>query len=208
MSDLVAHHRAAMETSITVVEHLVAADLLRPTPCAGWSLEQLLAHMIGQNHGFAVAAASPEAGRDRASFADRVVGDHPVAAYAGSAWRVIHAFADSDLLSRTMYLPEVRGGMTFPARVAIGFHLVDYVVHSWDVARSLDTAVDFNDDVLATARAVAEWVPEQAKGVGDDTPFRPAVRSDGGSVLDQIVATLGRSPDWAPPMADGTFGAP
>jgi uncharacterized protein (TIGR03086 family) len=208
MSDLVTCHRATMEMSISVVEHLAAADLVRPTPCAGWSLEQLLAHMIGQNYGFAAAAAAPDAGRDRAAFADRPVGDHPAMEYAGSARCVIDAFADSDLLSRTMYLPEVRGGMTFPARVAIGFHLVDYVVHSWDVATSLGVPVGFDDDVLAAALAVAESVPEEAKSGGAATPFRPAVRIHGGSVLDRIVATLGRSPDWRASRADGKFGAP
>jgi len=36
-----------------------------------------------------------------------------------------------------MYLPEVRAGITVPAPIAIGFHLVDYVAHGWDVARTL-----------------------------------------------------------------------
>jgi uncharacterized protein (TIGR03086 family) len=208
MSDVVECHRAAMQVSIAVVEQLSAADLMRPTPCADWSLEQLLAHMIGQNYGFAAAAASSDAGRDMAGFADRPVRQHPVAEYADSARHVIDAFSDVDLLSRTMYLPEVRGGMTLPVRVAIGFHLVDYVVHSWDVARSLDVTVSFDDDVLAVALAVAESVPEQAKGVAGATPFRPALPFHGGSVLDRIVAVLGRSPDWSASRAGGTFGAP
>lgn len=33
-----------------------------------------------------------------------------------------------------MHLPEVRGGMTLPVPVAIGFHLFDHVAHGWDVA--------------------------------------------------------------------------
>jgi uncharacterized protein (TIGR03086 family) len=208
MSDLVTCHREVMEISIAAVEHLAVGDLARPTPCDGWSLHQLLAHMIGQNIGFAAAAASPDAGQDRAVFADRPVGDHPAVEYADSARRVIDAFSDPDLLSRTMYLPEVRGGMTFPARVAIGFHLVDYVVHSWDVARSLGTTVSFGDDVLSAALAVAEAVPEEAKGIDVATAFGLAVRIHGGSVLDRIVATLGRSPDWRAPRADGKFSAP
>jgi uncharacterized protein (TIGR03086 family) len=190
-------HLEVMQISIAVVSPVDVADLDRPTPCAGWSLGRLMAHLVGQNYGF--AAAADGAGQEPAVFADRPVGERPAAEYAESAERVVAAFNRPGLIDGTMYLAEVRGGMTFPAPTAIGFHLVDYVVHSWDVARCLGHGVEFSDDALAVALSVAEAVPDQAKSLDEAAPFRPSVQVTGGSMLDQIVATLGRSPHWCAP---------
>lgn len=84
-----------------------------------------LAHMVGRNYGFAATADSKR--HDGAVFADRPVGDQPAAEYATSALRVIVAFGVSALIEGSMYLPELRTGVTVPAPIAIGFHLLDYV---------------------------------------------------------------------------------
>jgi uncharacterized protein (TIGR03086 family) len=197
VSELQRLHAEVMQISIAVVSQVEVGDLDRPTPCAGWSLGRLMAHLIGQNYGF--AAAADGTGEDRAVFADRPVGEHPAADYAASAERVIAAFNRPGVLDSTIYLAELRGGMAFPASTAIGFHLVDYVVHSWDVARCLGRDVEFSDDALAVALSVAEAVPDQARSLDEAAPFRPSVPVKGDSVLDQIVATLGRAPDWSAP---------
>src|SRR5690349_14873473 len=48
-------HRHALDLASELVATIRPADLGRPTPCAGWDLAALLAHMTGQNHGFADA---------------------------------------------------------------------------------------------------------------------------------------------------------
>ena len=196
MTDLIQCHRSVLESSVAIVGQVTALDLERPTPCIAWTLRQLLAHMIGQNYGFAAAADGN--GHDRAVFADRPVSDQPAADYATSARRVIEAFGVPDLIEGSMYLPEVRGGMTFPAPVAIGFHLVDYVAHGWDVATTLGIAAEFDDEALQLALTAAEAVPAGAQTLEDQTPFRPSVPTTSSSMLDRIIATLGRSPDWIP----------
>jgi uncharacterized protein (TIGR03086 family) len=197
MADLVRSHRSVMESSVAIVSHVTVRDLERPTPCIGWTLRHLLAHMVGQNHGFAAAADGH--GHDRGVFADRPVSDLPASDYATSARRVIEAFGVPALIEGSMYLPEVRGGVTFPASTAIGFHLVDYVAHGWDVAKSLGIAAEFDQQALQLALTVAEAVPAEAQTLDDRTPFRPSVPTTSTQVLDRIVATLGRLPDWAPP---------
>jgi uncharacterized protein (TIGR03086 family) len=197
MTDLIQCHRSVMESSVAIVGQVTTLDLERPTPCIAWTLRQLLAHMIGQNYGFAAAADGN--GHDRAVFADRPVSDQPAADYATSARRVIEAFGVPDLIEGSMYLPEVRGGMTLPAPVAIGFHLVDYVAHHWDVATTLGIAVDFDDEALQLALTAVEAIPAGSQTLEDQTPFRPRVPTTSSSMLDRIIATLGRSPDWIPP---------
>lgn len=183
-----------MQTTVAVVNHVTVDDLERPTPCAGWTLRDLLAHMTGQNYGWAAAAEGDSA--DRAVFADRVISDRPADDYAASASRVIEAFSAPDLLDRTMYLPEVRDGVELPAVTAIGFHLVDSVAHGWDVAKCLGVAAEFDDDVLELGLTVAEAVPEEARSVDERAPFRPSVSTTSDDVLDRIVATVGRLPAW------------
>jgi uncharacterized protein (TIGR03086 family) len=197
MPDLVSFHRSVMESSVAIVGHVTVRDLELPTPCIGWTLGHLLAHMVGQNYGFAAAAAGH--GHDRGVFADRPVSDLPASVYATSARRVIEAFGVPTVIEGSMYLPEVRGGKTFPASTAIGFHLVDYVAHGWDVARSLGIAADFDQEALQIALTVAESVPAEAQTLDDRTPFRPSVPITSMSMLDRVVAALGRLPDWAPP---------
>lgn len=47
---------------------------------------------------------------------------------------VTTAFAEDEVLERRFVLPEVGEGFAGPGRMAIGFHLLDYVAHAWDVA--------------------------------------------------------------------------
>ena len=49
-------HRVAVLNSIALVDSVRVADLGAPTPCAGWNLADLLAHMTAQHRGFAMAA--------------------------------------------------------------------------------------------------------------------------------------------------------
>jgi Mycothiol maleylpyruvate isomerase N-terminal domain len=54
--DLRSGHRIAVLASVDVINTVTSKDLHRATPCDGWDLSQLLAHMTVQHHGFAAAA--------------------------------------------------------------------------------------------------------------------------------------------------------
>jgi uncharacterized protein (TIGR03086 family) len=197
MAGLVQFHRSVLESSIEIVDHVTAQDLERPTPCPAWTLRLLLGHMIGQNYGY--ATASDGGIHDRSVFADRPVGDQPAEDYAASAREVIEAFGAPEVAGTMMYLPWVRGGMTLSAPMAIGFNLVDAVAHGWDVARSLGMTARFDEKALRVALKVAGAVPAEAQTLHHLSPFRPSLATDSTSTLDQVVATLGRSPGWTPP---------
>ncbi len=135
MTDLVDAHRRTLETSIAIVASMQVADLGRPTPCGGWDLRALLAHMIGQNYGFAAAAEGD--GGDLTCSRTGAVGADPAGEYAASAGRAIEAFGAPGVLERDVEVAVLRGGVTLPGGAVIGCHLVDYVVHGWDVAKTL-----------------------------------------------------------------------
>jgi uncharacterized protein (TIGR03086 family) len=94
-------------------------------------------------------------------------------------------------------LPQISTQARFPAAQAMGFHFVDYVVHGWDVARALGRGYDLEPDVLAAALPIARSVPDGQRRRQPGAAFAPRVAATSGSVLDQIVALLGRRPDWS-----------
>jgi uncharacterized protein (TIGR03086 family) len=184
-----------MDVTAAIVSRIAPDQLDNPTPCAGWLLRDLLAHIIGQYHGFALAAS----GRPTSvqEFRPRPVTADPVPSYSHAAALVTEAFAEDGVLDRRFYLPEIRDGGSFPAAAAIGFHLVDEVAHAWDLAKSIGVPVEFEDEVAKAALSIALQVPNDPASRGAGRAFAPALAADPGlTTLDRIVALLGRRPDW------------
>jgi uncharacterized protein (TIGR03086 family) len=187
--------KRAVQASVTVVSHARADDLARATPCAGWDLADLLAHMTTQHYGFAAAAEGR--GADPDVWRTRTAGDDPVQDYTKSADVVVAAFADDAVADRQLSLPEISTEVTFPASQAISFHFIDYVVHGWDVARTLGIPLVLDADVLEAGLAVAAKVPGGDRRLAPGAAFAPSVPAlDDGEPIDLIVAMLGRSPTW------------
>jgi uncharacterized protein (TIGR03086 family) len=202
IDDVRSFHRTAVLASVDVVGAVTANDLRRPTPCAGWNLADLLAHMIVQHNGFAAAArgaGAESAVWEAANAADAVAAD-PVETYAMAAADVLDAFAADDVLEATFALPEFGPGATFPGALAIGFHFVDYVVHGWDVARTIDAPFELPADVVTAALPLVFAVPDGEFRTSPGAPFGPSVAThDAAADLDRILSHLGRSPLWVPP---------
>lgn len=192
-ADLVALDAQAVRASVDLAALVRQADLSRPTPCLGWTVYGLLAHMATQHYGFAAASRGDG---DLARWKSRSLGDDPVASYRASAEHVLEAFAADGVLERTFPLPEFSSGSAFPGAQAISFHFIDYVVHSWDLAKALGADVEFPADLLDVALAVAKAVPGGAGRLAPGAAFAPALPWPDGSRLDEIVAILGRSPNW------------
>jgi uncharacterized protein (TIGR03086 family) len=204
-SDLRPAHRIAVLASVDVVSTVAAVDLHRPTPCAGWHLVDLLAHMTVQHHGFAASArgnGGDLALWDPASVVDAVSRD-PSGTYTAAATDVLEAFSADDALTAQFALPEFGPGATFPGEMAIGFHFVDYVVHGWDVARTVGASFELPGDVIAAALPVALAVPDGEFRAAAGAPFQPAVDgAESAAGLDRILSHLGRSPAWQPAPAE------
>jgi uncharacterized protein (TIGR03086 family) len=192
---IVALDAQAVRASVDLVAQATTRDLARPTPCADWTLHGLLRHMIAQHYGFAAASVGDG---DLAQWMLRPLGQDPVAAYRAAAECVLDAFAADGALDREFPLPELKIGLMFPARQAISFHFVDYVVHSWDVARTLGLTLTLDPALLEAALPVAQAVPGGAARAEPGAAFGAAVEWSGGSGLYQIVALLGRPPGWQP----------
>ncbi|MBA3905696.1 MAG: TIGR03086 family protein [Pseudonocardiales bacterium] len=180
-------HGRALRRATEVIVEVRSADLTRATPCAGWDLHELLAHCIGQNHGFADAVAGLDA--PTSAFAPR-----PPApgTWEVSAERVHAAFraADPDRLVRLVeFGPEAR----FPVASALGFHLLDTVVHTWDVATSLELPFRPDDDLLVAVANAAWQVPTGAARERPGAAFGPVLAVVDADPWAATLAQLGRA---------------
>ncbi|CAM5383161.1 TIGR03086 family metal-binding protein [Streptomyces canus] len=196
--DVVELDRIAVQEASRVVESARDGDdgdWERETPCAGWNLRRLVAHMTAQHHGFAAAARG--VGGDPGYWREQEVTAEPAHAHRAAADAVLGAFAETGVLEREFVLPELGGG--FPGRTAIAFHFVDYVVHAWDVAATLGVRLHLTDEVLTAALAVARRVPTDPAGRGPGFAFAPALKvAEGTGPLEETLRLLGREPQAWP----------
>jgi uncharacterized protein (TIGR03086 family) len=184
-----------VEATVSLVKQAGLLDLDRPTPCAGWTLADLIAHMTAQHYGWIAAAVGH--GADLSVWQPGPPVADPIGEYAEAARRVLEAFSDEGVLDREFALAEISPVLRFPAAQAISFHFIDYLVHGWDVARSLGADYQPEPAVLAAALPVALAVPGGKARERDGAAFAPAldVPAQAGP-LDQILSLLGRSPSW------------
>lgn len=176
-----------------VASRVGAGDLDRPTPCAQWTLADLLAHMTAQHRGFAAAARGT--GADPRAWEVLPLGDDPVAAYAAAAGDVVAAFAAPGVADARFALPEFSTEVTFRGERAIGFHFLDYVVHTWDVARALGVHPDLPPELVTAALPAAEAVPDGPGRAERGAPFAPRRPVGAGATdLDRLLALVGRAP--------------
>ncbi|SCE70158.1 TIGR03086 family metal-binding protein [Micromonospora mirobrigensis] len=193
--DLRAQDETAVRATVALVDRVRPDDLGRPTPCAGWDLAALLAHMTAQHCGFAASATGR--GTSLAEWRTHPLGDDPAAEYADAAEQVIAAFAAPDVPERTFALPEFGAGVRVAGRQAVSFHFIDYVVHGWDVARSLDLPFTLPAELLHAAVPVAEAIPDGPGRLAPDAAFAPRLpATDDPDPLNRILALVGRAPTW------------
>jgi uncharacterized protein (TIGR03086 family) len=190
VTDFRAPHRRAIEGASSYVAGIGDEALGLATPCAGWDLGDLLAHMVGQHYGFAAAV------RD---------GDAPVQAYAprdvrgriAGQWResvdvLSAAFAGAEL-SRPVRLVEISADRRLPAGVAISFQLLDTVVHTWDVATALGAEFVPDPELASTTLALARLVPQGESRLRPGAAFAPVVAAPSEDDWTQALALTGRS---------------
>ena len=175
-----------------IVEQVRPDQLDLPTPCAGWSVADLVRHMVGNNYGFATAALGAPPDPD---VWDGVAVADPVGAFAASASAVAEAFASVEPLTGTF---AVLGYGDVPAAQAVGMHFIDYLAHGWDVAVSIGADPGLDEQACAAVLAIGSgWPPDSPAIWGPGAAFglRVAVPADA-PVADRMLGFLGRSPSW------------
>ncbi len=192
--------RRAVAYSLDVVNQARESDLDRRTPCSDWNLRQLLGHMIAHHEGWTAAlTGAPVGGEvwDRTDFGPHT-GAEFHAAYEAAATAVNAAFGQAGLPDKA----EVYGFGTLGINTVLGMHIVDYVVHGWDVAKAIGSPTRPDDELAEAAYAIMRQFPVGKRpSVAFDVMVEPAPDA---SAMDRLVAYVGRDPDWPVENSAGT----
>lgn len=164
----------------------------RPTPCEGWDVRALVAHVLGGNR--MSSALLGGASADAAAALVRGAGvPDPTAVlgdYDATVDELRAAFAEDGALSRTCHHPM---GDIDGARL-LGFRVTDLTLHAWDLARAVG-----GDEALDPVLVGAVWdvMAPMAGFIGQVGVFGSGPTGevdDGRPLQDRLLDLAGRRP--------------
>jgi uncharacterized protein (TIGR03086 family) len=183
----------ALAEGAPVVDAVTPDDLDRDTPCAGWDLRALLAHVLGQYDGFARAVRDGDA--EVNAFQPRQPAPLTVAEDWRTAAEAFSRAVASAPPDRPVRLAEISDELRFPLPTVVGMQFVDTLVHTWDVARSIGRPYRPAPDLVAACLAIARQIPDGEQRRRPGAAFAPVVAApDGADDWDVTLALLGRDP--------------
>jgi uncharacterized protein (TIGR03086 family) len=175
----------------------VAADQWpAPTPCAGWTVRDLVNHVVVGNRLFAdvMTGRAASIAEARQAWAGDRLGADPVAAYQEAAEAAVAAFRRPGALAE----PVALSFGSVPGPVALHLRIVETLVHGWDLARATGQPPEFPDDVVEQEIQFSRTGLEQLPLPREDGPFAPPQPVDPAApALDRLAALLGRPIDPA-----------
>jgi len=172
----------ALDATGQLIATVPAARWADPTPCPGWTVRDLVGHLVAGNARFAGAFGSAGPGR-----LDLTAETDLLAAYRSSAAALLEAVGQPGALDKIVTVPF--GAV--PGIVALHLRITEVLVHGWDLARATGQLVAFSEDVaeqeLAFSRAKLSDIPPGR------SPFAPPqpVAADA-PAIDRLAACLGR----------------
>ncbi|HEX3795709.1 MAG TPA: TIGR03086 family metal-binding protein [Acidimicrobiales bacterium] len=112
------------------------------TPCEGWSVRELVHHVVAGNR-----RAVHRLGEAEASMLDdsEFVGGDPLDSFDRSMSKQVEAFSLPDALGRSCET----AARTMTGRELLHFRILDLVVHAWDLARALGIDETLSPEVVA-----------------------------------------------------------
>lgn len=192
--ELIEHYGHALTAARAVLVLVRPSDLARPTPCEGWDLRMLTAHMIGQNEGFATALVTGDA--EASAYAPRPAQDSDalLGAWDDSVKHLLAAVdgCDSD---RRVRLVEIAPDATFAATAVVEMQLLDTVIHTWDVATALGERYRPDQPLLELVAAGSLRVPDGQVRTRPGAAFAPSLTTAMDDPWALTLARLGRSLD-------------
>lgn len=166
-----------------------------PTPCPGYTVRNLLGHVLMLSVAFRDAARK-DLGPTTGGSPGAVVPD------LGPGWReelpkALDELADAWCDPAAWTGTTRAGGVVLPGEVAGAVAADELVIHGWDLARATGQPYDPDPAALDAAHGLllaAAEDPERGGGL-----FGPAVPVPAGSpLLDRTVGLSGRDPGWRP----------
>lgn len=179
-------HERALTATGKVVDGVTADQLELPTPCDGWSVRELLNHIVGGNYW----AAELASGKTIAEVGDRLDGDtlgtDPQAAYRASAAVAAGAFNATG----AMDAPCAVSYGPVPGSVYCGHRILDVAIHGWDLAQATGQQSPLDAPLVDDVAAILAPQIDMLEGSG---MFGTRVEVPAGAdAQTRLLAQLGR----------------
>lgn len=183
----------ACAISDRIMRGVMPEQLADPTPCADWTVEELMQHMVASTDFFADAAEFGSVPDDREwpDYASQEL----VTAHRRHLERLMAAYRNPGVMTRPMTILAGPSTAEFCLQIAIS----ERFVHAWDLAAA--TNQPFGTDGNEIARALlasSEYLAVNAEVRESATPpFGPELSVESGGPVEKLVAYLGRDPSQA-----------
>lgn len=159
-----------------------------PTPCAGWTVRDLVNHVMGED----LWTAPLMRGRTIAAVGDRfdgdLLGDDPVTAALDAAKQAVSVVAERLPRGEKVHLSF---GDTDSAEYVRQL-ASDHLIHAWDLAAATTGETRLDPQLVAEVARWFEGQEELMRSAGLIGP--PASRS--GDLQGDLLAAFGRDADW------------
>jgi len=189
--DLEALHHRTVSAFVERVTAVGDGQWSAPTPCEGWSVHDLVNHVVGED----LWTEPLLRGRTIEDVGDAFDGDLLGARPAEAA----RAAGDSATTGVAERLPQ--GGTV---HLSYGEEKVeeyvwqlttDHLVHAWDLAVAVGGDTRFDPAVV---EAVAGWFAGREEMYRKGGVIAERVRTDSDDPQDRLIARFGRDPAWSP----------
>lgn len=180
------HHRAIAHFG-DLVHAVDSGQWQRPTPCAEWTVRDLVGHVTAENLWTVPLLSGATIAEVGDRFEGDVLDDDPVRAWDDAAAAARDAVDQADTLDRTIHLSY--GDTTGDAYVRE--LLADHVVHAWDLARAIDADDQLDPQLVRTCATWFDGMEDAYRQAGAIGP-REAVAADADATT-RLLARFGRS---------------
>jgi uncharacterized protein (TIGR03086 family) len=184
LTDLLELHERATDETERLIRGVKEDQLADPTALGDWDVRSVIGHLVAGNRTFGSVASGGSMDGVRSAVAEDANAD----AYAESARELRAAWGEPGALEREIKL----GVGPAPGSVVVTMHLIETIVHGWDVARATDQQPSYDDEAVAAADGFArKMMPAESRQAGGAFG-PPGDEPDNASAVDRLAAFAGR----------------
>lgn len=174
-------YRRAATDAVRVAAGVRPDQLDVSTPCADWTVQDLLDHLVGGTRylGAALAGTEPTAPTGTT-----------VEDFRSGVEECLQGLAEQGALSRTCMSPL---GFEWNVLEATAGTFMDLLIHTWDLAAATDQSRDLDSELVDACTAMfLPDMPDRGRAAGIVGPA-VTVPDDAGA-QDRLLAAMGRTP--------------
>lgn len=191
MDELLDHLAEALEAVDPLVAGVDEQHWSRATPCPGWSVRDLVEHVVDGHRVVADMVRGAPSPLPTACGPPGGLGPDPLTTYRATAYDVLAAFGEPGVLTTSFAGPTG----SVPGVVALHWQIVEALGHGWDLARATGRPIRVRDRIAALALDVGARELSR-RPPGSFAPPQPAGLD--APVLERLAALLGRRVERTP----------